>query len=143
MNLKLIFGSGEIKRIDSQIRQAFNIINGKELFEVKHNKSIISKIRKLGFDIEKSSGISFIGNRQIIKCSLITRRPPPIKYRVPTLIYSYDDPYWKWDYLLLIQPKVDITDDSISRTRFRGLVNCDIHCGNIGIYKGESVLFDW
>lgn len=152
--LKLIHGAGEIKRISKQVRQAFDIINGHTLHNFKHNAKLVDKIEDLGFEIARSSGITFIGDTQVIKCALITRRPPPIHYRVPTLIYAYENirpTQWDWNTVLLIQPKVDLSyydsdDHDYYRTvmkKFERLSGCDCHSGNIGRYKGQVVLFDW
>jgi hypothetical protein len=150
--LKLIHGAGEIKRISKQVRHAFDIINGHDLRKFKLNSNLVNKIEDLGFVWKSSSGISFIGKTQVIKCALITRRPPPPSYRIPTLIYAYEEirpTQWDWDFVLLIQPKADLsyydTGDDYRNImkKFARLSGCDSHSGNIGKYKGQCVLFDW
>ena len=150
MKLQLIFGEGEIKRIDSQIKEAFKILNESTLLVGGPLKShIAEKIKDLGFEYTRSSGNTFIGDRQVIKIALFTRRPPPIKYRVPTLIYSDERiKNWNWVYVLAIQPKVNPTiyeSDDVNYIKYlnKNLPSGDWHSGNIGKYKGQILLFDW
>jgi len=150
VKLKLIHGDGEIKRISRQVKEGFKILDGINLVNTKSNVRIIDKMYDLGFYDELSSGIAFIGDTQVIKCGLLTRRPPPLKYRVPTLIYAYDNitpTQWEWETVILIQPKVDndYDDDDVVKSMkvFSRLSGCDSHQGNIGMYKGEFKLFDW
>ena len=152
MNLKLIHGGGEIKRIDNQIREAYKLIDGNKLSIVRLDDKLINSIVKLGFDYTSSSGITFIGNRQVIKCGLLTRTPPPLKYRVPTLIYNYErlplkKENWDWVVVLMVQPKVDTTIytkhvRTMSDIEKR-LTGEDYHIDNFGIYKKQVKLIDW
>ena len=157
-HLKLIHGHGEIKRIDKQIREAFKLIDSKHWYnleDIRHNNTLIRKIEKLGFSYKSSSGATFIGKNQVIKAGLVTRQPPPLKYRIPTLIYDYDERKlhknnWNWVFVVMIQPRINtntfgITDDhdrqmSIIDSKLAGE---DFHNENFGIYKGEVKLLDW
>jgi hypothetical protein len=153
-DIKLIYGKGEITRIDSQIKEAFKILKECKFIEGGVTKKSINKICDLGFDHTHSSGNTFIGKNQVIKLALFTRRPPPIKYRVPTLIYAkynITPREWDWNFVVAIQPKVDIDhvdeDDYESRkwSKFfdRKLSGVDSHAGNFGLYKKQILLFDW
>ena len=152
MKLKLIHGHGEIKKISNQVKTAFKILDGKNLVNIKDSRLICNKMNDLGFESASSSGIAFIGKTQVIKCGLLTRRPPPRHHRVPTLIYAYENitpTQWEWDTVLLIQPKVDndfeFDDEDLVKAKrvFNRLSGCDAHEGNIGMYKGKFRLFDW
>jgi hypothetical protein len=151
-SLKLIYGEGEIKRIDSQIRKAFDIIDKIKPLDNGVSYKQRDEICKLGFRYVSSSGDTFIGDRQVIKIGYFTRRPPPLKYRVPTLIYAFDHinlNSWYDEYALAIQPKVNL--DILSRSDMASycnyfenkLVNIDAHSGNFGVYRGKVKLFDW
>jgi hypothetical protein len=149
MSIQLIHGAGEIKRIDKQIKDAFEILKTCQFREGGVSIKKMDKICDLGFDYNHSSGDTFIGKRQVIKMALFTRRPPPLKYRVPTMIYAPSNISardWDWDFVIAIQPKVNV-DDHIDHkwgTYFsKKLVGCDAHGDNYGIYKGEVKLFDW
>jgi hypothetical protein len=147
--LKVIFGDGEIKRFDKQIKDAFEIL---KTCQLKHNGVTYNKIKSicdLGFHHNSSSGNAFLGKNQVIKIAVFTRRPPPIKYRVPTVIYAYDNispREWDFNYIIAIQPKIDIDyhlgDKAISYFS-RRLAGNDFHIDNYGLYKGEIKLFDW
>lgn len=156
--LKLIHGFGEIKKIDKQIREAFKLIDdvNVSLISVKNNYKLIDKIKDLGFKFTSSSGATFIGKSQVIKVGLVTRPPPPLKYRIPTLTYDYEERKlhinnWDWVFVLMIQPKID-TDNfdgySDEHTYQMGkiekkLIGTDFHEDNFGLYKGEVKLLDW
>lgn len=149
--LKLIHGDGEIKSLDKQIKDAFKLLDGKKLTSVYTNKKLIKTIENLGFDHIHSSGYAFIGKRQVIKVGYLTRNPPPLKYRVPTLIYYYDK-LRRMDYgdmhVLMIQPRVDMGDKTdnhyIEMNRIENrLVGSDYHDDNFGIYKKQVKLIDW
>jgi hypothetical protein len=148
-DLKLIFGVGEIKRFDKQIKDAFNILKESRFCEGGTTTRNILRIKKLGFDHTHSSGETFIGKNQVIKMCLFTRRPPPLKYRVPTVIYA---PYeitprqWDWHFVIAIQPVIDTDEyleDKWSNFFERKLSGVDAHGENYGLYKGEVKLFDW
>ena len=152
MKLKLIHGGGEIKRIDNQIREAYKLIDGNNLDIVRLDRKMINRIKDLGFDYTSSSGATFIGDRQVIKCGLLTRTPPPLKYRVPTLFYNYErlpltKENWDWVVVLMIQPKVDTTIYTkhvrIISDIERRLTGNDYHFDNFGIYKKQVKLIDW
>jgi hypothetical protein len=149
--LQLIHGEGEIKRLDKQIRDAFKLIDGEYLYDVLHNVELLDKIKKLGFSHIHSSGMTFIGKRQVIKVGYVTRFPPPLKYRVPTLIYYYHKLRrvdYDGAYILMIQPKVAM--GSITNAQYIQMCNIekrlsgyDYHDDNFGIYKNEVKLIDW
>lgn len=152
MKLRLIHGGGEIKRIDPQIKKAFKLLDGHNLGEVRQDGDLLDKICSLGFDYESSSGATFLGNTQVIKCGLVTRMPPPIKYRIPTLIYDYDTrplhpKNWDWVHVLLIQPlikPVHSEEHWIEMANIeKRIKGTDFHEDNFGIYKGEVKLLDW
>lgn len=147
---KLIHGEGEIKRIDSQIREAFKVLSKCPLRRNGVGEEVLDKICSLDFEHISSSGNTFIGKRQVIKLGLFTRRPPLPKYRVPTLIYSdrqIKATEWDWVYAIAIQPKVELLDDdelgSYINYFQRVMPTGDHHCGNMGLYKGKILLFDW
>ena len=149
--LKLIHGKGEITRISQQVKDAFKIIDGHDIRTFKDSR-LVKKIENLGFEWASSSGVAFIGRTQVIKCALLTRRPPPISYRVPTLIYAYEEvrpTEWDWNYVVLIQPKTELSfdfrckQDNKRYESFSKLSSCDAHSGNVGKYKGKLCLFDW
>ncbi len=150
--LKLIYGAGEIPRIDKQIKQAFKILAECPFRQGGVSSNKINKICDLGFDHEHSSGETFIGERQVIKLALFTRRPPPLKYRVPTMLFTNEDikpNNFYWDYVLAIQPKVtglvEGEEDEVKWIDYfeSKLTGTDFHAGNFGYYKGEVKLFDW
>lgn len=157
-HLKLIHGHGEIKRIDKQIREAFKLIDSKHWYnleDVRRDYTLIRKIEKLGFSYKTSSGATFIGNNQVIKAGLVTRQPPPLKYRIPTLTYDYDERKlhknnWNWVFVVMIQPRIDTVSFGINEDHYyqkckidSKLVGEDFHEQNFGIYKGEVKLLDW
>lgn len=153
-DIKLIYGKGEITRIDSQIKDAFKILKDCKFKENGVSQKLVTKVCDLGFKHTHSSGNTFIGKRQVIKLALFTRRPPPIKYRVPTLIYAkynITPREWDWHFVLAIQPKVDI--DTLDEHDYKSnkwatffnkkLSGVDSHGGNFGIYNKQVLLFDW
>lgn len=151
MKLQLIHGEGEIKRLDKQIREAFKLLDGICLYTVHSNAIVVKKIRELGFESIQSSGMAFLGKRQVIKAAYITRFPPPLKYRVPTLIYHYDNlrrREYEDAHVLMIQPRVDTFIESdehyfeMSKIE-KKLSGWDYHDDNFGIYKKEVKLIDW
>lgn len=150
MQLQLIHGEGEIKRLDKQITEAFKLLDGQKLWKVYTDKTLVKNIRDLGFDHIHSSGMAFIGKRQVIKVGYITRYPPPLKYRVPTLTYYYDK-LTRREFsdmkVVMIQPKVcmDKSEDHwIEMAKIENrLKGHDFHDDNFGVYKKEVKLIDW
>lgn len=150
---KIIYGGNEISKLDPQIKTAFKLITKQSFaaFRSLNDSKIQNNICKLGFEYRHSTGHTFIGERQVIKVALFTRRPPPAKYRVPTLIYNnynISPSQWYMDVVIAIQPKVDLSvgcEDFEKWSSFfeKKLSNVDAHEGNYGIYNGKVLLFDW
>lgn len=149
-NFKCIFGEGEILRFDSQIRQAFHIMdsNNIPLSYRGLTQAMKNQILQLGFEYAHSSGHTFIGKRQVIKLGLFTTNPPEPKYRVPTVIYGRKKiRYFDYDFCIAIQPRVnkfvDWTEEDNFMDYFENRTRTDCHSGNFGYHNGKVKLFDW
>jgi hypothetical protein len=138
----LEYGKGEIKTFTPQIKKALRIIAMESLNDYK----MVTKIRNLGFKVCKSSGVAFVGDKQVIKrCYIYDKTlPTPNKdLRVPTLILKTDG------YMnLMIQPKASIPSirerrAMVNEIRPKLFGGYDVHAWNVGKYKKKSVLFDW
>jgi hypothetical protein len=73
---------------------------------------------------------------------------PKKKLRIPTVIYNYHEiNYWDWDYVVVIQPKVDTNMDNYEKEMDQFMEDYgymgDIHEDNFGIYRGKLKLIDW
>lgn len=149
--LKLIHGTNEITKISPNIQKIIDYVDNSR-FSLKElincSELITLACRSYNFEMYTSTGIAFVGNRQVIKIGYFTRNPPNEKYRVPTVIYSINDTVeWGVDFVLAIQPKIVlITEDEFTtiKKQFKNITRTtDIHSDNIGNYKGEFKLFDW
>lgn len=154
--LQLIHGENEIKTLRPKIKKILAKIDEHDLPLHKLNanlKFINEIINTFELESETSTGTAYLEERQVIKIGYLTRRPPDIKYRVPTLIYAVDEiDYDEWDssFVVMIQPRVkliDEDDDAEVKRAFSWFKNIakttDIRADNIGIYRKQYKLFDW
>lgn len=138
----LEYGKGEIKVFSPQIKKALKIIATESIRDSK----VRTKIRKLGFKVCKSSGVAFVGERQVIKKCFVFNKtfPTPDKnIRVPTLILETDG-YSN----LMIQSKAEIPSlkerkEMVNEISPKLKIGYDVHEWNVGKWKSKSVLFDW
>lgn len=123
----------DVKRLINKIRE----------LDDPFNKDVRRMAKKLGFMIERSSGIAFIGKSQVLKYSYIKSKLPS-KYKVPTKIL-------KWSktskYKLMLQPKAktNIGNKPLPKWFKKREYNSshDMRLRNVGVYKGEIKAFDW
>lgn len=155
-HLKLVSGHGEIKRIDGQIQKALEVMDNlltpiieRGDDEVDMYRKLLryqDKINELGFKPCHSTGVTFLGKRQVIKFSysISICHIPPLKHRVPTLVYHFDENRWKkYNYHVTIQPKVKMFDiDTEPWPKYLEGYG-DSHEENIAWYKNKRVLIDW
>lgn len=153
--LKLIYGENEIKTIQPIVKRILADIDKHSLplHKLGASKTFSEEITT-NYNVlsAHSTGTAFITPKQVIKIGYLTRNPPSIKHRVPTLIYSTDDIDWKWDapFVVMIQPRVKMLDidDAVqlkkANTHFKNLFKTtDASYDNIGIYRRQFKLIDW
>jgi len=134
------YGKGEIKTFSPQIKEAIILASKGDLRASGFQK----KMRSLGFKIVKSSGIAFIGDKQVIKLGYLCETTPSKNIRVPTVFLSNNS------FLrLMIQPKATIPKSFADKKKIADVIRkrtkkfYDIHAWNVGLYKNKEVLFDW
>jgi hypothetical protein len=133
--------------ISRQIREAVKVMeeNGWKY----PTRRIEDKMRKLGFKVCKSTGVAFIGDKQVIKAHYpVKKRNPSEKIIIPTIkicrIEATKNQIFDW----VIQPKAQLLKLKeynsylpIIKKRFNSVK--DNHWGNFGFYKNKLVLIDW
>lgn len=117
--------------------------------------SIHDYFEQKGYDVHASTGVAFVHPRktQVIKIGYLTRSTiPKTKRRIPTNIYlssEHKNIDLEDEYVIMVQPKCqpissqEWTDNRTAIVRMFSRTICDLHENNVGIYKGEYVLFDW
>lgn len=154
--LKLIHGENEIKTLHSKVKKILARIDAHDLPLHKLSadvKFIDGLADEFDLETQESTGTAYLDKKQVIKIGYLTRRPPDIKYRIPTLIYSIDDlDYSEWDssFVVMIQPRVKMVDGDddkeVKRAEswFKNIAKTtDIRPDNIGIYRKQYKLIDW
>jgi hypothetical protein len=112
-------------------------------------RRIEDKMRKLGFKVCKSTGVAFIGERQVIKAHYPVSNKRPEKNKIaPTIKIKQIRNKYEERINWVIQEKVKIlTDKEYSKNkkeiteRFSSVI--DNHHRNMGFYKNKIVLIDW
>jgi hypothetical protein len=146
-NFNYVYGSGSIKTFSPQIKKGLEIAAKYNL-----NTPIAKKkMRALGFKVKKSSGVAFVGEKQVLKLMYETTDEKSLnKYKAPTTVLRIDkNDMGQTHYKLVVQPKVTIPSlrerNKIVDHFNKLLPNsyADIHSGNCGIYNNRKVLFDW
>jgi len=146
-NFNYVYGSGAIKTFSPQIKKGLEIAAKYNLDTPIAKK----KMRALGFKVKKSSGVAFVGDKQVLKLFYECDSTKSVdKYKVPTTVLRIDkNDMGHIHYKLVIQPKVTIPSlrernkivDNFYKLNPNSLA--DIHSGNCGIYHNKQVLFDW
>lgn len=80
------YGTGEIKYFTPQIKRAIELIPNDILEDGELARAMQHKFANLGFTTSTSSGIAFIGKKQVIKVSFLRDgiASLPARFRVPT-----------------------------------------------------------
>ena len=146
-NFNYDYGKGPIKTFSRQIKKGLEIAANYNLDTPIAKK----KMRALGFKVKLSSGIAFIGDKQILKLMYEVDTGKSLnKYKVPTTVLRVDkNDMGHVHYKLVVQPRVTIPRlrernkivDHFNKLVPRSLA--DIHCNNVGEWNGEKVLYDW
>jgi hypothetical protein len=171
-HFKQVAGFGEIKKLDKQIVDAMELMDKmlapliKQILNPpipnpkKHTPQIYesdlynkllkyeNKFKRLGFYPCHSTGVTFIGHRQVIKLAYNVSSIPSKSHRIPTMVYHYDTDCWKqYQYFLTIQPKVKVIgEDNESIYKCPRAIDeryVDSHYDNLCVYGGKILLLDW
>lgn len=140
---------------DEQIKKAYPLVEGSYTSGDFDGYSIENKMKKMGFQVYRSTGVAFIGKRMVVKIGYLTSDIPDSKNIVPTNIYSstsledLSDGGWH-EYVIMVQPRVvmnprtpeKLTELDKFHRHMMGMC-VDLHCENIGLYRGRPVMFDW
>jgi hypothetical protein len=125
-------------RLTRQVTEAIKILednNWNTSYKIK------TKLSKLGFKWEISTGIAFIGTNQVLKKSYICYEPP--NRAIDTKVIKRCNERFLW----VVQPKCEmLTSKEFDRFMERNdliLFGKDIHIGNIGKYRKKYVAIDW